>query len=157
MRSVTLTCLAALIAGFCLSFEAEARMYQWIDPVTGSIQMAGKPPAWYRSSWSGPRVRVLENGQLIDDTAIEVSEDEMLALREEAFRQFENQELEALKRLESDRLKEDARNERLSQLERVDISEEEEEPDVALPNSVSEDTIQQLKDLIDQWDSLSLP
>ena len=157
MRSVTLTCLAALIAGFCLSFEVEARMYQWIDPVTGSIQMAGKPPAWYRSSWSGPRVRVLENGQLIDDTAIEVSEDEMLALREEAFRQFENQELEALKRLESDRLKEDARNERLSQLERVDISEEEEEPDVALPNSVSEDTIQQLKDLIDQWDSLSLP
>ena len=45
----------------------------------------------------------------------------------------------------------------MSQLEELDISAEEEEPDVVLPNTVSEDTIQQLKDLIDQWDSLSLP
>ena len=158
MRSVTLTCLAALIAGFSLSFEVEARMYQWVDPVTGSIQMAGKPPAWYRSTWSGPRVRVLENGHLIDDTAIEVSDDETQALREEAFRQFADaQELKALKRLETDKLKEAERSERLSQLEELDISAEDEEPDVALPNTVSEDTIQQLKDLIDQWDSLSLP
>ena len=133
-------------------------MYQWIDPVTGSIQMSGKPPAWYRSSWEGPRVRVLENGRLIDDTAITVSGDEMQALREEAFRQFaEIQELEALKRLESDKLKQEERDERLSQLDELDISDEEEETDVELPNTVSEDTIEQLKDLIDQWDSLSLP
>ncbi len=143
--------------GLSSSFEVDARMYQWVDPVTGSIQMAGKPPAWYRSGWSGPRVRVLENGQLIDDTAIEVSEDEMQALRDEAFRQSVAQELEALKRLESDKLKEDERRQRLSQLEQLDISEEEEESEVVLPNSVSEETIEQLKDLIDQWDALSLP
>ena len=103
-------------------------------------------------------MRVLENGRLIDDTAITVSGDEMQALREEAFRQFaEIQELEALKRLESDKLKQEERDERLSQLDELDISDEEEETDVELPNTVSEDTIEQLKDLIDQWDSLSLP
>ena len=157
MRLVTLICLAALITGLGSSLEAEARIYQWIDPVTGSIQMAGKPPAWYRSNWAGPRVRVLENGQLVDDTDIEVSEDEMQALREEAFRQSVAQELEALKRLEADKLKEDERSQRLSQLEELDLSVEEEESEEVLPNSVSENTIEQLKDLIQQWDSLSLP
>ena len=103
--------------------------------------MAGKPPAWYQSIWSGPRVRVLENSHLIDDIAIGVSDDEMQALREEAFRQFaEAQELEALKQLESDKRKEAERSERLSQLEELDISTEEEEPDVALPNTISERT-----------------
>ena len=158
MRCVNLIALVVLVSGLTISFQTEARMYQWVDPVTGSIQMAGKPPAWYRSSWDGPRVRVLENGLLIDDTAIDVSEDEMQALREEAFRQFaQAQELEALKRLETDKLKQDERDERLSQLEDLDISEVEEESPTELPNAVSEDTIQQLKDLIDQWDTLSLP
>ena len=156
MRSITLITIVAV--GLVLSLDTEARMYQWIDPVTGSIQMSGKPPAWYRSSWEGPRVRVLENGLLIDDTAITVSEDETQALREEAFRQFaETQELEALKRLESDKLKQAERDERLSQLDELDISDDEDVTDVELPNTVSEDTIQELKDLIDQWDSLSLP
>lgn len=120
--------------------------------------MAGKPPAWYRSSWDGPRVRVTDNGLLIDDTAIEVSENEMQALREEAFREFaETQELEALKRLETDKLYQDERNQRLSQLDEQEISEDGEQTMVELPNAVGEDTIQQLKDLINQWDSLSLP
>ena len=156
MRSFTFIAAVVLVSGLSFSLKTEARMYQWIDPVTGSIQMSGKPPAWYRGSWEGPRVRVLENGLLVDDTSIEVSEDQMQALREEAFRQVA-EELEALKRLESDQLKQDEREERLSQLDEQDISDDEPAPDEGLPNSVSEDTIEQLKDLIDQWDSLSLP
>ncbi len=46
-----------------------AKMYQWVDPTTGSVQLAGAPPPWYRSAMQGPRVRVYEHGEVIDDTA----------------------------------------------------------------------------------------
>lgn len=46
-----------------------ARMYHWVDQNTGSVQLAGKPPPWYRSLLAGPRVRVYEHGKVIDDTA----------------------------------------------------------------------------------------
>ena len=46
-----------------------AKMYQWVDPTTGSVQLAGSPPPWYRSALEGPRVRVYEHGEVIDDTA----------------------------------------------------------------------------------------
>lgn len=46
-----------------------ARMYQWTDPQTGSLQLSGHPPPWFRSSETGPRVRVFERGIIIDDTA----------------------------------------------------------------------------------------
>ena len=157
MRSFTFIAAVVLVGVMTFSAEIQARMYQWVDPATGSIQMAGKPPAWYRSSWDGPRVRVLENGLLIDDTAIEVSADEMQALREDAFRQAENQELEALKRLGSDELKQADRDARLRQFEQPDISAEDEAPADELPNAVSEDTIRELKELIEQWDSSSTP
>lgn len=48
---------------------AAARMYEWVDPDTGTVQLAGHPPPWYRTALTGPRVRVIEHGRVIDDTA----------------------------------------------------------------------------------------
>lgn len=67
------------LALFLASLPAQARMYQWTDPETGTTQLSGKPPAWYRSMEKGPRVIVFEKGRVIDDTSISVSD----ALREE--------------------------------------------------------------------------
>lgn len=60
-------------------------MYQWQNPATGTSQLSGIPPTWYRSSEGGPRVYVFENNQLIDDTDIAVSAAQREALRAEAF------------------------------------------------------------------------
>lgn len=62
-----------------------ARMYQWVEPDTGTTQLSGKPPAWYRSDSGGPRVLVFEDGRLIDDTAIEVARELRRDLRKRAF------------------------------------------------------------------------
>jgi hypothetical protein len=77
-----------------MSFSVQARMYQWNDTENGTTQLSGKPPAWYRSESSGPRVIVFDKGEIIDDTSIRVSEDKRKALR-----------LEALLRVEEDREK----------------------------------------------------
>src|SRR3989338_5890885 len=66
-----------------------ARMYQWLDPDSGTTQLSGKPPAWYRSDSSGPRIFVFENGKVIDDTGLSVSEPERDRLRQQAFLQAE--------------------------------------------------------------------
>ena len=70
---------------FLITLTAEARMYQWVEPGVETTQLSGKPPAWYRSSAGGPRVFVFENGRLIDDTAVQVSDDVRQRMREEAF------------------------------------------------------------------------
>jgi len=141
-----------------LANAADARMYQWVDPVTGSVQMSGRPPAWYRSDWDGPRVRVFDNGTVVDDTSINVADDEMRALREEAFRQFDEiLQLNALKRLESDALRAAEREERVTSVEGLMVDELDDKPAEPLPDSLDDDTIGQLKDLIKQWDSLNLP
>jgi len=70
----------------CLSIApVAARMYQWQNPATGTTQLSGTPPAWYRGSERGPRVFVFENNQLVDDTGIGVSDAQREALRAEAF------------------------------------------------------------------------
>ena len=70
----------------CLSVApAAARMYQWQSPATGTTQLSGIPPTWYRSSEGGPRVYVFKNNQLIDDTGIAVSAAQREALRAAAF------------------------------------------------------------------------
>ena len=66
---------------------ATARLYQWRSATTGSTQLSGLPPAWYRSGEQGPRVFVFENNQLVDDTGIAVSIERREALRREAFDQ----------------------------------------------------------------------
>lgn len=67
------------------AFVIEARMYQWVEPDIETTQLSGKPPAWYRSTAGGPRVFVFENGRLIDDTEIEVSDKTRQRMRQEAF------------------------------------------------------------------------
>ena len=74
-----------ILAGVLIGIgPAEARMYQWVNPATGRSELSGAPPAWYRSG-SGPRVRVYENGNIIDDTAIVLSSEHARMLREAAF------------------------------------------------------------------------
>ena len=75
----------AFVVGMILGTEAQARMYQWIDPTSGNVQLAGTPPAWYRSDRTGPRVFVFDDGELVDDTAVDVTEAHRLHLRNEAF------------------------------------------------------------------------
>ena len=90
-----------------LSYSASisARMYQWVDPESGTTQLSGKPPMWYRSVQSGPRVFVFEKSKVIDDTGIEVSVLERERLRQRAFLQAdEDRELAREKLLESKRL-----------------------------------------------------
>lgn len=87
MPKLILIVLLLLAAG-----PAAARMYQWVNPASGRTQMSGNPPAWYRADDAAtdgkhmPRVLVFENGQLIDDTAIAVSDDRRQQLRRQAFR-----------------------------------------------------------------------
>jgi len=73
-----------LALGVILTATAEARMYQWTNPESGNVQLAGAPPSWYRSAVPGPRVLVFDNGELIDDTAVPVSDEQRLTLRSAA-------------------------------------------------------------------------
>lgn len=72
-----------------LAAPAEGRMYRWTSPESGRTQLSGQPPAWYRSGPAGPRVLVFENGWLIDDTAVSVSQAQGETLRKQAFRPSE--------------------------------------------------------------------
>lgn len=79
-RSLVCLCVCALSIA-----SADARMYQWTSPDTGSTQLSGRPPAWYRSAQGGPRVYVFDDNRLVDDTGITVSAEQRAALRAEAF------------------------------------------------------------------------
>jgi hypothetical protein len=76
--------LAALLA-LGPTAATHARMYQWVDPGTGTVQLSGSPPGWYRAARQGPRVFVFEDGRLIDDTAQRVADEQAEALRAAAF------------------------------------------------------------------------
>ncbi|MBI1732050.1 MAG: hypothetical protein HYR49_04695 [Gammaproteobacteria bacterium] len=94
-----------LLSGMLVS----ARMYQWDDPESGTPQVSGKPPWWYRSDEPGPRVYVIENGRVVDDTAVSVPDSQRQQLREAAFRRAEQDEarlkakLEEAQRLQAER------------------------------------------------------
>lgn len=78
---------AALALLVCAA--SEARLYQWNDPRTGTTQLSGRPPAWYRKADVDPirlpRVLVFDNGLLIDDTHRRVSPEQHEALQAQAF------------------------------------------------------------------------
>ncbi len=65
--------------------SVQADMYQWADPETGTTQLSGKPPAWYRSVEGGPRVFVFKRGKIVDDTGIKISDEQRISLRTQAF------------------------------------------------------------------------
>lgn len=85
MRSPLTACLFAAVLLAMASPGAAARMYQWVDPTTRTVQLSGTPPPWYRSEKPGPRVFVFEHGRLMDDTSVTVSEAGRLVLRAQAF------------------------------------------------------------------------
>ena len=75
----------------CTATVCSARMYQWIDPTDATTQLSGHPPPWYRSSERGPRIFVFEQGRLVDDTGVRVSETERQRLRQAALMKVEEQ------------------------------------------------------------------
>lgn len=82
-----------LLVSLCLCSlsitPAAARMYQWRSPATGTTQLSGTPPAWYRAVEGGPRVYVFDANRLVDDTGIAVSDEQRRALRAAAFGEVE--------------------------------------------------------------------
>jgi hypothetical protein len=144
-----------------LSTAAGARMYQWQDPHSKSMQFSGVPPAWYRGPQSGPRVRVYEGGKLIDDTTIPLSPEDDRSMRDMAFRALEEeQQLEAIKRLERAALREESRREqaRRDALKAQAGSEQsvtsEESPEI-LPESLDADEVSKLKAILAEYDRTS--
>ena len=77
--------LIALTVALLFACQAHARMYQWHNPTTGSVQLSGSAPAWYRSGAPGPRIFVFENGRLVDDTGVALSQPQREQLRAAAF------------------------------------------------------------------------
>ena len=138
-----------------------ARMYQWVDPESGSTQLSGKPPMWYRNAESGPRVFVFENTKLIDDTNVSVSEEDRARLRQSAFLQAEeDRALAKEKVLKSKRM--DAALAQKQQLEDAKAGEDEPALDelaqaMSEPEQVSPaeepPTIEQMRKLISDWES----
>jgi membrane protein involved in colicin uptake len=78
-------------------------MYQWTDPDTGTPQLSGKPPYWYRGDEPGPRVYVIDNGRVVDDTGVTVPDGRRQQLREEAFLRAEQDETQFRAKLEEER------------------------------------------------------
>ncbi|MCG8380506.1 MAG: hypothetical protein MI865_13670, partial [Proteobacteria bacterium] len=72
-----------------MCFPVHARMYQWTDPDTGTTQLSGKPPAWYRTGQVGPRIFVFEKGKIIDDTDVVLSDEHRELMRQRAYLQAE--------------------------------------------------------------------
>ncbi|MGH8654943.1 MAG: hypothetical protein ACREYE_23505 [Gammaproteobacteria bacterium] len=131
---------------------SQARMYQWVNPVSGSTQLSGKPPSWYRRVGDGPRVIVFEKGKIVDDSATWVPEWQRDRLRAEAFGLSPEVPDEAggLKEL-AQKLKEIADSEQFlgSLVEQAEEQEQKkEEP--------AQSTVEQLKAVIAAWDKLKI-
>lgn len=143
-----------------VSTSAAARMYQWQDPNSKSVQFSGTPPAWYRSAENGPRVRVYDAGQLIDDTYIVLSPEDDQAMRDLAFRALEEeQQLQAIKRLERAARREESRREqdrrealKAQAATSGEVSNTDEAPPDILPESLDPAMVERLKSIISQYD-----
>ena len=156
-----------LLALGCLavSFEAAARMYQWLDSASGNVRLSGDPPPWYRSDRAGPRTLVFENGRIIDDTAIALPRDDREALRESAFEEVDfRREQEAVKKLERAALREERRQQaaQAAELERF-RSQVQEAPQPAAGRQTREtvadttegldaEMVERLKSVLSDWD-----
>jgi hypothetical protein len=138
-----------------------ARMYQWQDPQSKSVQFSGVPPAWYRSPEGGPRVRVYDGGKLVDDTSIPLSEQDNASMRELAFRELqEERQLAAIKRLDraarrEAQRQEQAKREALRAQAASEQSDTSEAPPEVLQDSLSADEVGRLKAIIAEFDRLN--
>ena len=132
-------------------------MYQWVDPDTGTTQLSGKPPVWYRGETNGPRVFVFENGKLVDDTEQTVSTAEQERLRQQAFlKAEEDKDVAREKLLQAKRLK--ATVEQKRSREKVPEEELEEIPQAQPPSEAQPadkgPNAEDMRALIEQWEKL---
>ncbi len=136
-----------------LSSVANARMYQWIDAHSGTPQLSGGPPVWYRSTSPGPRVVVFEDGRLLDDTELKVSPERRKALREAAYREYdERKQLGELKRLEQLARREESLRRRAALAEKGAEEAKTEDKTEETPENLDQATIDRLKALISSFD-----
>lgn len=152
-----------LIALMLFSTAVSARIYQWQDPRSQSMQLSGVPPAWYRSLEGGPRVRVYENGRLVDDTYIQLNEEQSATMRELAFKTLqEERQVLAIKRLErAMRVEESRREQERRAAERQEAAEAQSSTDQAppevLPESLDPQEVRRLKEIIAEFDRTNRP
>ena len=154
-----LLCGIALVAGSLHCNPVAARMYQWVSPATGSTQLSGIPPSWYRAGHPGPRVLVFEGGYLLDDTDVEVPDSRQKALRANAFDELQRRRtMEALRRLgksaeEAEAL---AKEEEAKTSPAVPVIESSKESVVdtvsELPDVLDAESIDKLKAIIHRYD-----
>ncbi|NIR30430.1 MAG: hypothetical protein GWN84_14205 [Gammaproteobacteria bacterium] len=165
MRRALLTLLLTLLCATAV----QARVYQWVSPETGTVQLSGEPPLWYRSVAGGPRVRVYERGVLVDDTAINLPAERRQALREEAFRdstaRAQSQALRKLDQAVRRQAAREAERARRTRRGRTQGRAQAEDPragdeaNAAASSALVEDsgqldaaTVQRLKAIITEWD-----
>lgn len=168
--------LLVLLCSLLVVTPASARMYEWVNPASGRVQLSGTPPTWYRSVTAGPRVRVFDDGALVDDTSIELSAGENGALREFAMaKAAERRQLEALRQLEvatqrqatlnearardaesllaqADRRRERDEEAALPSPAAMDTGMSARDADLDLPPGLDLQTIERLKSLISEFD-----
>lgn len=152
------TLVVAFSAVVCAG-HAEARMYQWSNVVTGTVQLSGSPPAWYRSTTPGPRVFVFDNGRLIDDTAVTVSHEQRLVLRADALGTPEPPEPVALSVIRQNTLLDALENAALDGVDVTAVTEAftaQQGREVENRGGLIAQTVAELKALIEAWDSRRL-
>ncbi len=134
-------------------------MYQWSNSATGTIQLSGSPPAWYRSASPGPRVFVFDDGQLVDDTAVPVPEEQRQLLRSDAFGPTVAPDSIDVGKAPGNTLRDALEN---AAREGVDVNAVTEEFTAEQAREAEEDegmveqTVAELKALLDAWDTRRL-
>ena len=136
--------IALSVTCLLITHQVHARMYQWVEPDTGTTQLSGKPPTWYRGQEAGPRVLVFEKGRLVDDTDIEVSEKVKLELRRKAFVMAEQDEQAAKEKLTKSLQIKDAYKESQTSVDEV---EQFEQQAIEEEQASADDVINELKKL----------
>ncbi len=162
MKNKKLIIKYSLVLLLVFSQGISARMYQWIEADTGSTQLSGKPPMWYRSVLSGPRVFVFDNGRLIDDTAIEVDEEVRQQLRQRAFVLVEEDQQKAKDKLakslelKNKYVKDKPKKPELEALEEMPVVDTTDDGLIVDEDVVdeqdTENTVDELRKLITEWE-----
>ncbi len=141
----------------------QAQMYQWTDPETGTTQLSGKPPAWYRSGEGGPRVFVFNRGKIVDDTGIKISDEKRISLRTQAFIRAEKDtvaaqqkateaaKLKAAMENNSEEMTEETIDNRLLPDEPQADLEEPDDEELTAAEISEEESIEKMKALIEEW------
>lgn len=145
-----------LIVLMQLSSVAMARMYQWVDPDTGTTQLSGKPPSWYRSGEPGPRIIVYDNGRIVDDTGIRLATEANDRLRQEALISVELDQAAAMEKLQQARQQKatlDFQNRDEEPLEVIpEVPQQQPATDETSPAAETGPTAEELRALIDQYE-----